>query len=727
MPYNDKSFRESNINYLNKDFHSLKQSLMNYAKSYFPDTYRDFNETSPGMMLLEMSAYVGDVLSFYIDQQYREMILPLTEERKNILNMAKMFGYKVKPIIPSHCYLTFTDEISAETDHPEKVDYSDAGVFPKGIKVNSITDSSLVFETLDVVDFTISQSNDTLLMASTDQAGLAESYNLKRTVRAVSGEEKSMTFEVGTPKKFLKLTIPDTNVIDIISVFDSNGNEWYEVDYLAQDRIPIETHYTNGNRDTAYRDIHGTDWGSGVPVPYALEYITTHKRFTRETNFDNSTSLIFGNGILKGQNTIGSTYLELEQAGIIVPGQMSDLNDHIDPLVGDEYSTLGEAPSQINLTVRYRVGGGIDSNVIVGELTQFENSTILPIGGNGSARLDSVINNSAARGGRDSESLHEIKQKTLAFFTTQNRCVTKEDYQARILNMSSKFGSIAKVYVERSNIIDYIAGSMTNYISGVDSLLSTLTTQAQTDSTTLADIATSLSNFSSNVTTPTPGQITQASEMGTVNIYLLTYNDRKELVGNPLAVNAGLSDYVPTLLKQNVAKYLDDFKILTEQITIQDGYVINFGVFFDVIAEKWANKTKIKMLCIEALKDYFSIDKMQFNQPIYISQLEYVLMNISGVRSVNYVCLSQEENHIDTSQPPLDNETFRYSINESVDDNGDTTTSLNTNGTIGYGYRYDFSAATGALRDGVILPPDPTTPGVFELKNPNQNIKGVVR
>ena len=99
MPtYGKENFKESNVNYLNKDFTALKTSLMNYAKSYFPNTYRDFNETSPGMMLLEMNAYVGDVLSFYIDQQYKEMLLPLATERRNVINMAKMFGYKVKPV-----------------------------------------------------------------------------------------------------------------------------------------------------------------------------------------------------------------------------------------------------------------------------------------------------------------------------------------------------------------------------------------------------------------------------------------------------------------------------------------------------------------------------------------------------------------------------------------------------------------------------------------------------
>ena len=99
MPYSDKEYQPSNINYLNKDFSSLKSTLIEYAKTYFPNSYRDFNETSPGMMLIEMAAYVGDVLNFYIDNQYKEMLLPLAEERRNVINLANMLGYKVNQYI----------------------------------------------------------------------------------------------------------------------------------------------------------------------------------------------------------------------------------------------------------------------------------------------------------------------------------------------------------------------------------------------------------------------------------------------------------------------------------------------------------------------------------------------------------------------------------------------------------------------------------------------------
>ena len=172
MPtYGKENFKESNVNYLNKDFTALKASLMNYAKSYFPNTYRDFNETSPGMMLLEMNAYVGDVLSFYIDQQYKEMLLPLAEERRNIITMAKMFGYKVKPIVPSYVDLTFTSEVNADSDDVSIVDYTDGGTFDAGIEIAAASDSNVIFSTLEPIDFRITGSNDTETIGTSDGSG----------------------------------------------------------------------------------------------------------------------------------------------------------------------------------------------------------------------------------------------------------------------------------------------------------------------------------------------------------------------------------------------------------------------------------------------------------------------------------------------------------------------------------------------------------------------------
>mgnify|MGYP003110690523 CR=1 FL=1 len=738
MPsYNKKDFKESNVNYINKDFSNLKDTLINYAKSYFPDSYRDFNETSPGMMLLEMSAYVGDVLNFYIDQQYREMMLPLAEERRNILNIAKMMGYKVKPIVPAYVDLTFTSEVNASTSDASLVDYTDGGVFPANITVTSNTNPDLVFETLEPIDFTVSQSIDANTPRTQNDSGLTATYTLSRTVRAVSAETRTKTFTISTPQKFLKLTLPETNVVDIISCVDANGNDWYEVDFLAQDKVPIPTHYTNEIRTNAYYNLDNTEFTSDVAVPYSLEYIKTSKRFIRETNDDNTTSLIFGNGILRNGTTDNSGFLDLEQAGIVIPGQSGDLASSINPLLGDEYSTLGETPIQTTLTITYRVGGGIDSNAAVGDLNEFTTpTTLLSNNSAGDASLLTVTNNLPARGGKNEESVEEIREKTKAFFTTQNRCVTKEDYEARVLNIPSKYGNIAKVYVSREtpetqNTFANLQGvkdGLTELSNGFTEIIGQQIPDPETGDITINDtilnqIIEAINYYNEQLPS---GDVLFQSTAGEINIHILAYDQNKGLVGNPVADLIGTSDNIPLILKNNISNYIDNFRILTDAVQIQDGFIINFGVFFDVVAHKFADKQQVKLLCIEKIKDYFKIEKMQFNQPIFVSQLEYELMGIDGVRAVNYVTITQEEDYKDDTDTatPLANRTFKYQITAGNAFPFDEAAEISSDGTDGYGWLYNFQAFE---ENGIIVPPSPNTPGVFELKNPNQNIKGVVR
>ena len=735
MPtYGKENFKETNVNYLNKDFGALKESLMNYAKSYFPDTYRDFNETSPGMMLLEMNAYVGDVLSFYIDQQYRELLLPLAEERRNIINLAKMFGYKVKPIVPAFVDLTFTSDVEVSSGDPSKVDYSKAGTFDAGIEITSTANSDITFTTLEHIDFRISASNDTDSIAEFDSSQLASKYKLSRTVKAVSATEKTISFQVGLPVKFRNLIIPDTNVIDIISCVDSNNNNWYEVDFLAQDKVPIQTHYTDdANRDSAYGNSLN-DNNSDVAVPFSLQYIKTTKRFTRETNNDNTTSLVFGNGVLKSGQLVDEGFIDLEQVGIIIPGQTNDLNESIDPLLGDEYSTLGETPNQTTLTITYRVGGGLDSNVPANDIISAPTS-LSPQNGNTDARLSTVVNTNAARGGKDEEDTIEIREKARAFFTTQNRCVTKEDYEARVLNIPAKFGNIAKVYVTRGEASDFFESQVGAANQQLSDLQQTLEDSIQeiidgAEDDSVIQIVTQLINYLNN-DLPQMSNIQfeyvpsdESSGLSTINIYVLGYNNSKQLVGNPYANSLGTKDDLPITLKNNIKKYLDDFRIMTDTVTINDGYIVNFGVIFDVIAEKYADKQKVKFDCIQKIIDYFNISKMQFNQPIFKSQLEFELMGVEGVRSIGHVTLTQKDDYnSESADADLDSATYRYSYDG---EGGFEDSSINGGGTIGYGFKYNFQNALSD--DGtIVLPPNTATPTVFELKNPNQNIQGRVR
>ena len=322
MAYSEKQkFRPTNINYTSKDFSTIKADLIEYTKSYFPDTYKDFNETSPGMMLIELSSYVGDVLSYYIDYNYKENVLSTATEKRNVRRLAEFLGYKTPNKTPSVVKLKVTTEIDANTDGTPK--YSDAPEsIPTGLQIKSNIDSELIFETTGDVDFTISGSPDIPGISAPilDANGEASGYTLTRYVRAVSGETKTKSFTITSPTKFLELNLGEDDVIEILNVTDSSGQKWYEVDYLSQERILKETYYKDADdrNDNGYNQGEGITDNSLISIPYTLDYITTNKKFVKQFDVDtNSTKLMFGNGLYRfnvsgsSQSSIFST---IEQA-----------------------------------------------------------------------------------------------------------------------------------------------------------------------------------------------------------------------------------------------------------------------------------------------------------------------------------------------------------------------------------------------------------------------------
>ena len=731
MPYGKSdNIKNSNISYLGRDFNDLKASLINYTKSYFPNTYADFNETSPGMMLIEMSAYVGDVLNFYIDQQYRELMLPLTEERKNILTIAKSHGYKVNPISPSYAYLDVSTTVAALDSG--KPNYSDSRclTIDKGLQVASSTNKSLVFETLEVVDFKVSSSADPgpVVSSVNSSTGVPTEYKLTRKVKSISGKTVTKDFIVKDPKKFLKLTLPETNVIEVIKVKDSNNAIWYEVDSLAQDKVPFTKHYSSDeDRPTAY-SIPGTDESViKMPVPYSLEFIKTSKRFVTEIDDAYRTNLIFGNGILKNGNAFGSTFLAIEQVGINIPGGEEELESDIDPLMGDAYGTLGEAPNNITLTVTYRIGGGVNANLPAKVITDWSSPSIIA-GSSDSALV--VTNPKPSAGGSSGETLEEIRHRTMGHISTQGRCVSKQDYEARTLNMPSKFGNIAKVYCARSGAIRTAQRKKVADLVGrlkqiIDTTYDVFTPNLDPEKKAeyLGDIKLLLDADQSGGLNPedfeilyetldmTFTNVTDDDRLYTVDLYLLSYDNNKNLIPTP------------NIIKQNLKQYLNQFRLMTDQVSFYDGFVVNFGVAFDVVGQSYDNKDEIKLRCIQAIKDYFLIDKMQFKQILYSNNLETLLAEVDGVKAVNYVTITQDFDY--GSETAKEEAIFTPKLyNTVINSDGSTSTGTNT----GYGYYYDFSKFYGAKAvagKGIVLPA--YEPAVFELKDPNNNIKGVVR
>ena len=215
-----------NIQYINKDFGQLRQALINYAKTYFPTTYNDFSPTSPGMMFMEMAAYVGDVLNFYLDTQIQETYLEYTRETQNLYNLAYMFGYKPNVTGVASTNIDFYQQIPADpiTGNP---DWSYTLVIEPNSVVTSNINSNLKFLVQDKIDFSVSSSTNPTEINVYSYAGTQPTYYLlKKTAPAISATINVTTFTFGAPVEFDTVVINAQNIIKILDIFDSDGNEW---------------------------------------------------------------------------------------------------------------------------------------------------------------------------------------------------------------------------------------------------------------------------------------------------------------------------------------------------------------------------------------------------------------------------------------------------------------------------------------------------------------------
>ena len=727
---NKNQYGNSVTNYTNKDFNSIKQNLINHVKSYFPQVYKDFNETSPGMMLVELSAYVGDVLSYYIDDSFKELLLPLSEDRRNVINLSKVTGYKPKPIVPSFVDLSFTLIVDADTSDINNIKplNSQKLTLDKGIVVSATSNPEQLFETLEPIDFSVDKNDSEKFVINevdTD-TGLASTFKAIRTVRAVSGETKTASFTIGPPEQYKKITMPDLNIIEILSVVDSNGNNWYEVDYLAQENIALSTFYAQDESRTSSEES-STD-GTTI-VPSSLSFVKSSKRFTKEVNEDNTTSLIFGNGILKNGNSFETTFLNIEQEGVNLPTTVFTPQP-LDATMGQYYASLGEAPQNVTLTITYRAGGGVSSNLPASDLVSINSVTTIPAGSS-TANL-SVTNDLPAVGGKEGDFTEEIRQGALANYSTQNRCVTKEDFEARVISMPSRFGSVAKVYcstggtIQLNNNAEIVTELKDIFFIIMNKILNTGDASDRTSIELLNSIDLNDGQLI-NLLSADGQNITQQDRDNILNKFSLiesytgttNYNPTIDLFILSYDVNRNLMS-APDLIKRNIKNYLTQFRLLTDKIRILDGYVINFGVLFDIISYPGFDKSVLKTKCIEAIKEIYSVPAMQFKQILYTADVINVLNGIEGVKAVNDVIFTQDRNFLDNTDiftTPL----FSKSINEDGE-----VISIND---LGYGYLYNFeqffNSQTAPQGRGVVLPS--FDPSVFEIKNPNTDIKGVVR
>jgi hypothetical protein len=626
MAYSKVSNKSQNkdVQYLSKDFNSFREQLINFAEVYFPDTFQDFSEGTPGMMFIEMASYIGDILSFYTDKQLQESFIDLAQNKENLYNLAYAMGYVPRVTAASSVELDIYQLVPSIFGTEYRPDYN----YALNIQPNStfISGEGTSFYTTDQVNFSTSGSIDptTVSIYQYDDNNNPEYYLLKKKVSAISAEVKERRFDIGGATQFLTLDLFDTNIISIESIKDSDGNIYTEVPYLAQDIVFDEVENIASN-DPA---LHGFN----QQTPYLLKVKKVPRRFVSRVRSSNHLEIQFGAG--NSDNSDNEILPNPDNIGLGIKDGRSKLNVAYDPSNFLFSKAYGQIPTNTTLIIRYLKGGGLRSNVSANTITQrgvinMITKPNLNVGLVNYIKSTVTSNNPLpAVGGGSGDSIEDIRLNTIANFSSQHRTVTKEDYLVRTLSMPSRFGRVAKAYITQ------------------DDQISPLTSE--------------------------PGRVPNPLAL---NLYVLGYDSNKRLVN------------LNNATKTNLQNYLEQHRTLTDAVNIKNAFVINFSVQFEIITFKSYSNQEVLLNVITELKDYFSIDKWQINQPIIISEIYNLIGGVDGVQSVEDV---QLENKFGTAD--------------------------------GYSqYKYDFNQAT---RKGVIYPS--LDPSIFELKIPNTDIEGRV-
>ena len=653
---------QKEVRYINKDFGAFREGLIEFAKTYYPNSYNDFNEASPGMMFIEMTSYVGDVLSYYVDSQFKEMLLAYAEDRKTIYEMAQVYGYKPKITQPAFTNIDIFQTVPATgTGKSVRPNMSYALTVKEGAQVTA--KNGTIFRTLEDCNFKYSSSYDPLSIDvyEVDQTTKVPSfYLLQKSVRVQSGNIKSDTFSFGSAESYPRIKLSQQNIIEIISVTDGDNNIWYEVPYLAQDTTFIEEENTAAN-DPSLVQYNDT-------VPYLLKLKKTPRRFITYILQDGSTELRFGSGIsdspdeeiIPNPNSVGSS----------LPGSPSKLDTYFDPANFLKTEAYGQAPSNTTLTVKFSYGGGIGDNVAADSIINITEVGFTQVTTGLSAALVTSTQNSVAvnnpypaSGGKSAESTIEIKNNALAYFQAQGRVVTKEDYIIRTYAMGSKYGAVSKAYIVQDEQLN-IPSMQKETSDGSNIFID----ERNLDQLKTKDIQSSIKRL------PNPMAL---------NLYTLGYTSDKKLTQLNVAV------------KENLKTYLSQYRLVTDAINIKNAWIINIGVKFGFIARRGFNKSEVTLRCIEKIKEFFNIDRWQINQPIVIAELAAVISNVDGVGAVVAPAEDNPKNH-----PVLISNRWQASDGYS-------------------GNVYDIDYAT---KGGIVYPS--LDPSIFELKFPNIDIEG---
>ena len=568
------------IRYTDRDFNTIRNQLIQYSKTYFPDTYNDFTETSTGMLFIEMASYVGDVLSFYLDNQIQETFIQKARQNQNLYALAYSLGYVPKVTTVASCPIDFYQQVPAILSASVYIpDYNYALLVPENTQITSVNDNTIKFLTKDAVDFSASSSLDPTTVSVYQIVNNNPTYYLlKKTRKGTSSKISTKSFTFTNAIKFDSVNINAPNIVGILDAFDSNGNQWYEVPNLAQENVFNSIRNTNTNDPNYILDEE---------VPYLLELKTVQRRFAARFIDSGSLQLQFGAGSTR--STTEEIIPNPDNVGLGLPFEQTKLTTAFSPTNFVFTNTYGIAPYNTTLTVRYLTGGGVSANVEAGALTGIDDTNVSFINQPiiTSPAVTTVLANQifaslatnnpvAADGGQDGDSIEELRQNALGNFQNQLRTVTAQDYLVRALSMPSNLGVIAKAHVQPQKIGDYQSGELPSVL----------------------------------------------------DLYVLSYNINKNLRNASIA------------LKRNLSTYLSEYRMINDSINIKDAYIINIQVNFEIVVNPNFNNNEVLTAAIDSLIEYFDIDKWLINQPIIIKDIFVLLSKVSGVQIVKNIVIN---------------------------------------------------------------------------------------
>ena len=642
MPSSTKKYDlvQKDVSLIGRDFGEFRKNLVEFSKNYFPNTFNDFNESSPGMMFMEMASYVGDVLSFYTDTQLRESLLSTAEENVNLFNIVNSLGYKPKNIIPASVTMDVFQLVPATgVGDDVKPDFDYAMVLSEGMIVGSTDFSDVEFTTISSIDFSFSSSfspTEVSVYQIDESTNLPVYYLLKKQVKATSGKEEVKTFEFGSPKIYDKIKIEAENLIRVKSIKDSDGDTWTRVPYLAQDTV-FEQIDNNEDNSTYLHQYSGD-------TPYLLELNRVPKRYVTKFEDDGVLQICFGAGI--SSNADEEIIPNPDNVGSGLYTEHQNLSTSLDPSNFLYTKTYGVAPQNTTLTVTYLVGNGIKDNVPANDLvdvissnTEFKNEINLNKNVVSFCRQSLACSNpTAAIGGKTTESQEEIRQNAMAFFAAQNRTVTREDYVMRCYALPPQFGSVAKAYLVQDYQLE----------------------QSKQDGQYI------------NTEIPNPLAL---------NLYTCGYDNQKNLT------------HLNDATKYNLKNYISYHRILTDAVNIKNAHIVNIGCTFEIIVMPEFNSNEVLLRVIDRLKEYFDIDNWRINEPINLSKIYVEIDKVDGVQTV--------------VRPDKQGRGGLQIVNK-----------FNGN------YSSNKYSILNATKGGIIYPPK--DPSIFEVKFPNQDIRGQV-